>query len=160
MKALSLWQPHAIAIGLGLKLYETRGWQLRPEDIGVPVAIHASKKEFREQDYSWNYFREVRDRLRAAGCSLASLDYGKVVCICTFMHCSRTREVREQAVADAEQSMPPWYFWGDFTDQGEDGRERFAFKIAEVRLIPPEHRPAITGRQGFFNVPDEIGLWE
>ena len=73
MKALSLWQPHAIAIGLGIKRYETRCWQLRPQEIGVPVAIHAAKKEFRERDYPWEYFKEVRDRLRVAGCRLGRL---------------------------------------------------------------------------------------
>jgi hypothetical protein len=29
MKALSLWQPHAQAIALGLKPYETRDWSTR-----------------------------------------------------------------------------------------------------------------------------------
>jgi hypothetical protein len=151
MKALSLWQPHAIAIGLGIKPYETRGWQLRPEEIGVPIVIHAAKKVFREQDYDWEYFKEAKMRLSAAGVPLHKLDYGKAVCICVFTACLRTATVRGR-IGDAE-------FWGDFSDIGEDGRERFAFKVGAVKLLPETERPEITGRQGFFNVPDELGLW-
>lgn len=151
MRALSLWQPHAIALGLGLKLYETRGWQLRPADIGIPIAIHAAKKKFREQDYSWEYFKEVRARLRAADVPLWRLDYGKVVCIVEFTACVRPATVRGN-IGQAE-------FWGDFSDVGEDGRERWCFKSRLLRLIPEAQRPEIVGRQGFFDVPNELGLW-
>lgn len=151
MKALSLWQPHAIAIGLGLKAYETRGWQLRPADLDTPIAIHASKKEFRERDYPWEYFKDVKTRLSAVGMPLHKLDYGKVVCLCVFTSCLRTSTLRGR-IGDAE-------FWGDFSDVGDDGRQRFAFKVGQVKLIPEQHRPEIVGRQGFFNVPDELGLW-
>jgi hypothetical protein len=151
MKALSLHQPHAIAIGLGLKKYETRGWQLRAEEIGVPVVIHAAKKVFREKDYEWEYFKEVRSRLSEAGVPLHKLDYGKAVCICVFSACQHTRFVRGQI------GLPE--FWGDFRDVGDDGRDRFAFKICQVKLIPEAERPEIVGRQGFFNVPDDLGLW-
>ena len=43
MKALSLWQPHALAIGLELKPWETRGWST---DYRGPVAIHAAKRSW------------------------------------------------------------------------------------------------------------------
>ena len=163
MRALSLWQPHAIAIGLGLKLYETRDWQLRPADIGVPVAIHAAKKEFRERDYPWEYFKQVRDRLRAAGQLLHELDYGKVICIATFSACIRTTSAIQIQLGEAPiplmADLPNSLFWGDFSDVDEFGKQRWAFKIENVRLIPKMQRPEITGRQGFFEVPNEIGLW-
>lgn len=150
MLALSLWEPHATAIAEGIKKYETRGWDLEPQYIGVPIAIHASKKEFRERDYPWEYFKEARDRLRAVGVPLSRLSYGRVVCVVTF-----TRSTRTAIVRSSETDL----FWGDFEDVGEDGRPRFAFKIADVRKIPFEQRPAIVGRQKFFHVPNEIGLW-
>lgn len=148
--ALSLWEPHATAIAEGIKPWETRGWDLLPRYIGVPVAIHAAKKLFRERDYPWDYFCEVKRRLAGVGVPLHRLSYGKVVCIVTFAESRRTATVREQG-GDL--------FWGDFEDVGEDGRERFAFKIRDVRKIPFDQRPAVTGRQGFFEVPNEIGLW-
>jgi hypothetical protein len=154
MLALSLWEPHATAIAEGIKPYETRGWELLPRHIGVPVAIHAAKKVFRERDYPWDYFCEVRRRLAAVGVPLHRLSYGKVVCIVTF-----TRSIRLGAIQDKKMDLGPDLFWGDFQDVGEDGRERFAFKIGDVRKIPFDQRPAVTGRQGFFEVPNEIGLW-
>jgi hypothetical protein len=151
MKALSLWQPHAMALGLGIKKYETRGWQLRPEEIGVPIVIHAAKKVFREQDYAWEFFKSCRDRLSIAGAPLHQLDYGRAICICVFETCQATRFVRGR-IGDAQ-------FWGDFRDVGDDGKERFAFKVGQVKLIPKAERPEIVGRQGFFNVPSDLGLW-
>ena len=150
MYALSLWEPHATAIAEGIKKYETRGWDLEPQYIGVPIAIHASKKEFREKDYEWEYFKEVRDRLRVVGVPLHRLSYGRVTCIVTF-----TRSIFTKLVRELDQDL----FWGDFRDVGDDGKQRYAFEIAEVRKIPFENRPLITGRQKFFHVPNEIGLW-
>jgi len=150
MWALSLWEPHATAIAAGIKKYETRGWSLEAQYIGVPIAIHGSKKEFRERDVGFEYFKEARERLRAAGVPLSRLSYGRVVCIVTFTASLRTHTVRQ-----VERDL----FWGDFRDVGDDGRQRFAFKIDDVRNIPFEQRPAIVGRQKFFQVPNEIGLW-
>lgn len=45
MRALTLWQPWAGLIALGLKTIETRGWKHLPITIiGEPLAIHASLK--------------------------------------------------------------------------------------------------------------------
>lgn len=151
MKALSLWEPHASAISAGLKLYETRGWPLRIEELNVPIVIHASQKVFRERDYEWEYFKAAKAKLSAAGVPLHKLDYGKAVCICVFTDCSRTSTVRGK-LSEAE-------FWGDFRDVGDDGKERYAFRIGQVKTIPAAERPEIVGRQGFFNVPAELGLW-
>lgn len=161
MKALSLWQPHAAAIMLGLKPWETRGWDT---SYRGPLAIHAAKKEFKEKDYDWNYFVECRKRLALAGHPLLKLDYGKVVCVVDLVDCVPTAEVRAKAAGislqDGSGGRPPlWYFWGDFSDEGDDGRQRFAFKLENVRKIPEAERPLIVGRQGLFEVPNEIGLW-
>ena len=56
MRALSLWQPHAQAIMLGIKPYETRGWST---DHRRPLAIHAAKKVFDYRDYPLDYYQEV-----------------------------------------------------------------------------------------------------
>jgi hypothetical protein len=154
MRAISLWQPHAEAIALGLKKFETRGWSLRAGEINIPIAIHASLKKFREQDYEWSYFKEVKTRLSYANVPLWKLDYGKIVCICTFKHCWKIAEDgdRWRHTFDGD-------FWGDFSSVGEDGKERYAFEISDLRNIPRIYRPEVKGHQGFFDVPNEIGLW-
>jgi hypothetical protein len=161
MKALSLWEPHATAIALGLKIYETRGWEM---SYRGPLAIHAAKKLFREKDYDWNWFQETRKRLSVAGCPIGRLSYGKITCIVDVVDCVPTKTVRDLAESERKPEgvllkLPEWYFWGDFSDRGDDDRLRFAFKLENVRKIPFEQRPEAVGRQGLFEVPNEIGLW-
>ena len=149
MKTLSLWQPHAQAISLSLKPWETRGWKT---DYRGPLAIHAAKKPFRYQDYPIDYYHEVDKRFKAAGFPLYALDYGKVLCVVDLVDCVPTGKLRGR--------IGPCEFWGDFRDKGHDGKDRYAFQLENVRLIPALKRPAVTGRQGFFNVPDELIVWE
>lgn len=159
MRALSLWQPHAAAIMLGLKTWETRGWDT---SYRGPLAIHAAKKPFREQDYDWNWFCEAKKRLSMAGQPLWKLDYGKVICIVDVVDCVPTLHCRAMAAAQkvqADGKLPDWYFWGDFRERGEDGKPRYAFKLENLRKIPEAYRLEINGRQSFFDVPNEVGLW-
>ncbi len=157
MKALSLWEPHATAIALGLKPWETRGWFL---DYRGPLAIHAAKKLLHERDYPWEWWCEMRRRLAVAGCPLGRLSYGKIVAVVEVTACLPTAEVRAQAACEGDGArVPAWFFWGDFSDRGEDGKLRFAFKLENVRSIPFDLRPSVVGRQGLFEVPNEIGLW-
>lgn len=146
-KALSLWQPHAQAIALGIKPFETRGWST---DYRGPLAIHAAKKVFREKDYDYAYFVEASKRLKQGGCPVWALDYGKVLCVVDVVDCVPTGDLRGR-IGGAE-------FWGDFRDVGDDGKKRYAFKLASVRLIDAHKRPMVTGRQGFFNVELADGL--
>lgn len=44
MKALTLWQPWASLIALGVKTIETRSWAAPKSLIGQRIAIHASKR--------------------------------------------------------------------------------------------------------------------
>ena len=80
MKALSLWQPHAMAIGVGIKRYETRAWMLPRWAMNIPIAIHAAKKPFAEKDFKgddeWVWYKTAVSRLKGAGVLRADLDYG------------------------------------------------------------------------------------
>ena len=146
MRALSLWQPHAQAVALGIKPFETRGWST---DYRGPLAIHAAKRPFRHQDYPRDYYLQVGARLRDAGFPLHALDYGRVLCVVDVVGCVPTGYLRGR-IGDA------WEFWGDFSDFGDDGKARFAIKLSNVRLIPAHKRPLVTGRQKFFQVPDAL----
>lgn len=126
--ALSLWQPHAQAIALGIKVYETRSW---PTKYRGPLAIHAAKKLFRPQEYPSAWVLEARARLTVAGGSLQELQYGTVVCVVDVVDCVPT------------DTIPP-LFWGDFRPG------RWAFSLERVRRLKQEI--PVAGRQGFFNV--------
>lgn len=139
MKALSLWQPHAHAIALGLKPYETRDW---PTKYRGPLAVHAAKRPW-EDVGDWH--REARLRIRSgiACCheTIGPMAFGAVVCVADVVDCIPTRELRG--------SIPPEHeFWGDFSD-GERGMGRFAFKLQNVRVLKEP-----------FYVRGQQGLWE
>jgi hypothetical protein len=59
--AISLHEPWASAVRLGLKKIETRGdipiWRSRYRG---PIAIHHAKKHFRQQDWDQKWISEVR----------------------------------------------------------------------------------------------------
>lgn len=145
MRAISLWQPHAQAVALGIKPYETRGW---PTDYRGPLAIHAAKNPFKAKDYDPEYFMEACNRLSHGGCPHYALDYGKVLCLVDLVDCVTVGRLRGR-IGAAE-------FWGDFRDTGDDGKDRYAFKLENIRLIPGYKRPAVVGRQKWFDVPDAV----
>jgi hypothetical protein len=156
MKALSLWQPHALAIGLGLKPWETRDW---PTHYRGPLAIHAAKRPWADSD-AWHLGATLKlcrklypscegVTVEAARILIASsIVLGAVVCTCELVDCVPTRKLRGKISADAE-------FWGDFSD-GEKGAGRFAFLLENVRML--EQPVPWRGLQGFFDV--ELGAAE
>jgi hypothetical protein len=139
IRALSLWQPHAQAVAVGIKHYETRGWYT---GYRGPLVIHAAKRVFRHQDYGLAYFNEVGKQLKAAGCPLYALSYGEALCVVDLVDCVPVGKLRGR-IGHAE-------FWGDFRDVGDDAKPRFAFKLENVRRIWPPLK--VVGRQGFFSV--------
>jgi hypothetical protein len=138
MKALSLWQPHPLAIALGWKPWETRDWSTKYRG---PLAIHAAQRSW--TDFSpWD--SEARRRLLAYGMAhgLVSWSFGAVICTVDLVDCVRTSELRGRISEDHE-------FWGDFSD-GKEGKGRYAFKLENVRVLP---KPLPwRGLQGFFEV--------
>ncbi len=102
MKALSLWQPHALAIELGLKPWKTRDW---PTRYRGPLAIHAAKRLWKNQSV-WDVlalvqfrkmlFPSVGDVERSAAMALLNrhLIYGAVLCVVDLVDCVRTSELR------------------------------------------------------------------
>ena len=135
MKAITLWQPHAQAIALGIKPYETRSFAIKHRG---PMAICSAQKKFRFQDYPEPYFREAWKRLHDAGLNGDGLQYGMILAVVDVVNCIKT-----DAIVD---ELPDGHkFWGDF------GIGRYAWKLENVRpLWPPM---PVRGRQLFFDVP-------
>lgn len=134
IRSISLWQPHASAIALGLKPYETRSWSTKYRGT---IVICSSKKRFRHQDYPTGYYQEVCKRLSDGGCPHFALRYGEAMCLVDLVDCIPTDALRGRIGRNAE-------FWGNFS-QG-----RFAFKMENVRPVFPSVK--VVGRQGWFSV--------
>ena len=133
MRAVSLWQPWATAIALGLKPWETRSWAT---SYRGPVAIHASKTPI-DKALPPELHREYRDAL---GWQLSLLPRGCFVAIANLVNCCRTEDVVGRLT---EQEL----FWGDF------GPGRWAWQLANVRrlLTPLE----TLGCPGLWEPPAE-----
>ena len=138
MKALSLWQPHALAIALGLKPFETREWAT---GYRGPLAIHASLRKWTDTD-PWSVEARRRLDLYVRQHGPVEMVYGAVICTVNVVDDIRTDLLRGRIAPEHE-------FWGDFSD-GERGLGRYAKKLTEVCMLP---KPLYTrGFQGFFEV--------
>lgn len=144
MKALSLWQPWASVIfefdhfGVPIKPDETRGW---PTKVRGRVAIHASKRDDREIRNNYEL------RLAPYGLRWSRLAFGSVLGTVEIVDCVAAHEV---AVKREDWQL----IWGDYRIFGDDGKRRFAFVLRD----PVKFKAPVpwTGRQGFFNIPDEV----
>ncbi len=149
MKALSLWQPWASVIfycygpNYPVKPDETRGW---PTKIRGRVAIHAAKRRYGGWDSN-----QYRIRIMALGLKWETLPLGCIVGTAEIVDCQPAQEVALQR--DKYQ-----LFWGDYRMQGDDGKARFAFILRDpIQFL---HPVPWKGRQGFFEVPDEVLKYE
>ena len=107
MKALSLTQPWATAIALGLKQWETRSW---PTHLRGEICIHASKAFPK-------WAREF-----AAEHNLRDLPLGAIICVCDLTECRQTHTLIGE-IDDEEIEM------GDYAPG------RYAFKLENVRVL-------------------------
>jgi activating signal cointegrator 1 len=89
MKALSLTQPWATAMALGIKQWETRGW---PTRYRGPIAIHAAKGFPR-------YAREFAEVEHTLGRIPSPLPFGAIVALGQLVECARAEDVYTSVTA-------------------------------------------------------------
>ena len=133
MKTLTLWQPFAGAIALGLKKYETRSWaakiqtpDLFAEKPGIKLAIHASVKPLSKE------YQELADKY-----GLENLDFGKVIAICDLEECIL---MTPEFIAKQPQIE---------LDFGDWRVGRYAWKLSNIQVLD-KPIPA-KGQQGLWN---------
>lgn len=146
MKAISLWQPWASALFVNhvltlkpLKPDETRHWALPGWLIGKEIAIHAAKRDTRDEREFWDELHE-NDKLSFALIGVTSyetLPRGCLIGTLKFTACVPT-------VACGIRMGDAAFWWGNYL------AGRFAWRREETKLFP---RPIpCVGRQGIFDV--------
>jgi hypothetical protein len=134
MKAISLWQPWASLWACGRKQYETRHWAT---SYRGPIAVHAAKKVC--TDISPELREILEDEF--GGHWAVELPRGALIATAKLVRCLRTTDLMG-LLSDEE------YAQGNF----EPGR--FGWGTENMLALP---RPIpFIGRQGIFNVPDEL----
>jgi len=128
MPAISLWQPWASFIAIGVKPYETRHWRAPSRMIGTRIVIHAAKHPVTADDREWWHHICGVDK---------PLPLGAMVCSALL----RAVVLSESVPAD---------------DFGDYAPGRFCWHLTEVRRFV-EPIPA-KGQQGFWTwqVPDGL----
>lgn len=136
MKAISLWQPYATLIALGVKRFETRHWST---NYRGPLAIHAAKRPARLEECNL----DIRAALHRLGHpDLSTLPHGCIVCAVDLTACYTvidTNFINEGLALGLITPMEGHF--GDYTPG------RFAWRLDNVRLV--DNVPA-KGSQGFW----------
>lgn len=127
MKALSLTQPWASAVALGVKQWETRSW---PTRFRGEVCIHAAKGFPR-------WAKDFASTELTLGRLPARLPLGAIICVCELTECRQTETVAPEVSAIER-------LYGDYSPG------RYAFKLENVRVLT-EPVPA-RGALGFWAV--------
>lgn len=143
MKAISLWQPWASAIAVGIKKIETRSWQ---SSYRGPIAIHATKKLTPEMREWWRVHVELlteETMFQAAGIAdCDDLPLGAIVATAVLVDIRPTEWLREQAIVNKSGRGSMEYWWGDYSPG------RFGWMLSDVRRLT-DPVPA-TGKQGLW----------
>ncbi len=147
MKCVSLWQPWASAIALGLKKIETRSWST---GYRGPIAIHAAKRACRLNELDI----EMALALKGAGIDrMDSLPLGAIVATARLVDCCRfTNLGMVSGGVNKNYAMPGIVerAFGDFSPG------RFGWMLADVQKL---HTPIpLRGLQGLFDLPEGIVL--
>jgi hypothetical protein len=133
VKAITLTQPYATAIALGIKRVETRGWRT---DYRGPLAIHASR--------AWTKVeRDFAATERGLGRLPERIPLGAVVCTARLVDCIPTEEA---ALVISQDDVRRWgieHIYGDYSPG------RWAWLLDGVEPLP----------EPIF-VRGSLGLWE
>jgi hypothetical protein len=142
MKALSLTQPWASAVALGLKRYETRSW---PTGFRGDVCIHAAKGFPRwARDFAQAINDPLRRGFQSSNGHLPSVEkmpLGVILCVAELTECRQTDTLVNE-ISDLEQ------LYGNYSDG------RYAFRLENVRVLP-EPIP-VRGALSFWTIPLDI----
>ncbi len=138
MRAISLWQPWALAWLLpGEKLYETRP---KPWYYRGSLLVHAAKKRDGDVRYALED-EEIIARLKLHNIAPADLAFGAIIGKVDLIDCRSMAGMPKQSKTE--------YLWGNWTSA------RFALQRGMNPVIFREPIP-YRGEQGLFNVPDEL----
>lgn len=133
MKCLSLWQPWASAVALGLKRIETRHWSTA---FTGRLAIHAAKRWTRDERDTATMFASLYDG------RLAVPPLGAIIATVRLIRCERTEAILSRGIGEMEHAL------------GNYGPRRFGWLFDDVAMLPAPI--PFRGLQGLFDVPDEV----
>lgn len=146
MRGLSLTQPYASLVALGVKRFETRSWST---SYRGPLAIHAAKglspvggrrglAQLCGRPHCWEALSGQHTFAPAL------LPRGAIVAVASLTVVHRTEDVRHSLGPDHERELA----FGDFGDG------RYAWRLDDVVALPQPI--ACRGALGLWTLPEEL----
>lgn len=135
MKAISLWEPWATLIRMGVKPHETRSWytNYRGELLICAAKGGISKSKLKDYLYIFKLFFE-KYHIGIKPPTIDDLHFGHAVAVVTLT------EIKQTNFLYVAENVKP-------TGNYESGR--YAWILEDIRPIDPF---PVKGKQGFFNV--------
>lgn len=126
MKAITIKQPWATLIALGLKEFETRSWATKHRG---QIAIHAGKSIDKEA------YEDFSNDLKSVGIeNIKQLPIGSVIATASLVECHKViKEYPEQNTAE----VTAFYIDGKEYDYGFYETGRYAWQLSNVQAIGP-----------------------
>lgn len=143
MKCISLWQPWASLVALGLKRFETRHWST---SYRGPLVIHAAKRWTRDERDSLRRLWNEHDAIAEAFDIEEPPPLGAVVAVARLVACrpmaweGTPRHVDAVVIENVDKLE---------RDVGGWAAGRFAWQLEDVQLVVPAE---VRGRQGLFDL--------
>ena len=135
-RMVTLWQPPASLVAVGVKTSETRSWPAPPSAVGPRVGIHAAARTPKIEEcppgVSWRWVQ--------------SLPRGAVVAFATIVACHQVHSQRDGYALCVDQSGQPSRFVLD--GFGDYSPGRWIWELADVETVDPPIPAA--GRQRFW----------
>lgn len=126
MKAITIWQPYAVAIKLGLKHYETRTWST---NYRGPIVIHAAQKKLHNLELNlMNKYAISQDEV----------SFGNPILICEIEDCIKMTKDFINAQPQSEIDFGNW----------QEGC--FSWKLKIKQFLTDTKR--VRGQQGLWNI--------
>lgn len=171
MKALTIRQPWATLIALGVKHIETRSWRAPQSLIGQTIAIHAGKHKADPDEIGMGPWRPLLDPTRPGmlRSDVAPLPLGAVVATATLADCvpmvgldgsrdALIADIQAQHLWISDSALKLWQperpeppRWVDISNQrpyGDFQPGRWAWMLTDI--TPCDPIPA-KGKQGLWN---------
>lgn len=126
MKAITIKQPWATLIALGLKEFETRSWATKHRGS---IAIHAGKSIDKEA------YEDFSNDLKAVGIeNIKQLPIGSVIATASLVECHKViKEYPKQNTAEVAE----FYIDGKEYNYGFYEPGRYAWQLSNVKAIEP-----------------------
>jgi len=133
LKAISLWQPWASLIPLGLKHYETRSWKT---NYRGKLLICSTAKSTKAQ---YQQYLKICNEVELPTWDETNFPHGQAIAICDLTDCI---PMTPEFIAQQSQTE---ILCGDW----QVGR--YAWKLENIQPITESF--AVKGKQGLFNIP-------